>query len=317
MERMRIQVHTPLLVALDGGYSRHGYETKELSDEDVAKVPPWLRGELGVWIRRAWEDADSRDPSDAACLQLDTPDASMEAIVRALRREQVARRRKLADEWLRKSDDDWIEDEFISRELHRDVVQLLDLPDVATRVERVRKKIDELDRAETAGIEARKRAQAGLNAYALSIPEYARAAKEGYDVQSVALEHFVRAVASFDADAIVLETRSDSYKRCKLEERKAPNEHAFRVLDAVKTHIEQLPKPDGVEVRLGRIQRFRRGRLEKGKWGYDVPVTVVMATVTCFSVVLDRIVLFFADAEDMKRNLVAAPLVLDIDDIPF
>lgn len=311
MQEMYLHVHTPLRDALRAGHATHGFERIELTDQDVRSVPDVLRDELAIWVELAARDDNPHEFDSRCCLRLEAPDVGMPNVVRALQREAKARRAAMAATWLAKRDEEWIDSTPFDRCIHVEVAGLADFPDVDRRLERVRKKLEEMERADSAQYEASERAQKGLTIYAQHVPQYARAAKEGYDVAVAALDHFVHAIAAFDADATVLTKSSEEFKRAKLDERKAPNQHAFDVLDAVTAHIKKLPSPDGVDVNVGRIQRYRRGVVRDRKWVLDVPVTVVIVTCTAY-IADDRVVLFFADAEEKKKNY--ADLT---DDIPF
>jgi hypothetical protein len=116
------------------------------------------------------------------------------------------------------------------------------------------------------------------------VPDAARAAREGYDVRRVALEHFARAIAAFDEDAIILPPGTPEQDHARFDERRRPSEHAFAFVDRLRDHIDALPKPGGVSWTPPRVQRYRPAVLKEHrgvrKWGAGEPGTVVTVTVT-------------------------------------
>lgn len=313
MYEMKLLVHAPLRSALKSGRARYGTETVDLSDEFVAKIPEELRTELAHWIEALQEASERQYPFEEAALDLESPDITPENVSDALRRARAARRERQVQRWLDMwKDDDWLfEDNGFDVEVHvqPEVLQLRDDARIAERLPRVEAQRVKRQAAIEENSKRYSAAWEGLTAYAKSIPEYARAAKEKYDVRSVALDHYLKALAGVGPESLVLVKASDEFKKAKLEERTAPNRLSFGVLDDVNKAIGELPKPDGVDVEVGRVHRFRRALADKGKWLQDEPVTVVPVTVRphCLG---EKMVLFFADAEEKKRFFVD-------EEIPF
>jgi hypothetical protein len=313
---MTIRVRAPIRRALRSGFARFGAEERSLSDEDVRAVPEELRDDLARFV----ESYDSWDGQygEPLAVELDVPDDSIESIVAALRRERsealaAAHAAKLK-EWLDKPDAAWIDeygpwnpdnDDFFAEGtvyVVREVYELRDDPAIAARIEQVTR----LARGEHQKLEA---ARAGLKEYALRLPQYQRAAEEGYDVVDVAVDALAAAIASRDEDAFVFRTDREEFKRSQLQERKAPDAYAFQVLDTVQEHIRSLVLPEGVDVTVGRVQRLKLATREGNKWMLSVPATVVPVWITPH-VTAKRVVLFFADAEEKPGSL-------STDDIPF
>ena len=305
MFEMQLRVHAPLRSALKSARARYGIETLELTDEFVAEVPEDLRDELANWVEALNDSLSGQGPSEGVALKLDSPELTPENIARALRREITTRREAEVQRWLAlHGADDWLievdgfpDDSF---ELHPDIAKLRDDERIAARLPYVEKRRQERNAEIQEFVTNCSLARLGLTDYAKSIPEYARAAKEDYDVRSVALDHYVKAVAGVSPDSLVLVKASDHFKKAKFEERTAPSLRAFEVLDRVTKAISELPTPEGVDVSVGRLHRYRRAVADKGRWLQDEPVTVVMVTVTPYCLG-DKIVLFFADSQEKKR----------------
>lgn len=311
--QLYIYLNAPIGRVIKNGYANYGVVRRDLDENDVRAVPDELRDDLIDLVKRTRAaDEDEGVP----CLELDVPDESIENIISALKREHSARRRLAAKAWLAKPDDAWInpdpwpffnDDELIVEEVRA----FSDLAEVAERMEKVKK-----GAAETTS--KRDAAQAGLREYAQALPEYQRAAAEGYDVKDAAVDAYAKAIAAFDEDAITFRVDHEEFKRSQLQERKAPAQYAFEVSDGVSAHLKSLQSPKGIVARVGRIQRFRKAVREDSKWKLSVPVTVVPVWIEP-RVTANRVVLFFADAEEKNkyvREQTKTPS-FDDDDIPF
>lgn len=309
-----IYLNAPIERVIKNGHANSGVVRRTIDEEDVRAVPEELRGDLIDLVKRA--RAHEQD-DELPCLELDVPDESIENIVSALKRERSARRHLAAKAWLAKPDDAWInpdpwpffndDDDLIVEEVRA----FGDLAEVAARIEAVKK-----GAAETAS--KRDAALAGLREYAQALPEYQRAAAEGYDVRDAAVDAYAKAIASFDEDALIFRVDHEEFKRSQLQERKAPGQYAFEVSDGVSAHLKGLQGPKGIVARVGRIQRFRKAVREGAKWKLSVPVTVVPVWIEP-RVTANRVVLFFADAEEKNkyvREQTKTPS-FDDDDIPF
>jgi hypothetical protein len=97
-------------------------------------------------------------------------------------------------------------------------------------------------------------------AFALAhIPELERAARERYDVSSSVLRWVCERVGELHPsgdpdDVFVLVNPKRSVEITERE----PNVDAFALSDAVAARLGEVPRPDGVEVRMGRIWRVSR-----------------------------------------------------------
>jgi hypothetical protein len=256
-----------------------------LTDEDVQRIPAELREELGEWVLAARSNK---------ALEIETPDATLDNVIVALGREAKARRERAIDKWLAADTAAWFDAEG---RLDAEVAKLADDPRIAadrTLREHVRAERDLLKEV----------AEVGLQEYARLVPELERAVRERYDVRLAALDHYANAIAAVDEDGIVLRAGTPEYEHTRFDDRRAPSEHAFAVLDRLEERIKQLPKPNGIEIVLGRIQRYRRAVLKEHrgskKWCLDEPVTVVTAKVAS-PVAADRVVVVLADEEDRRR----------------
>jgi hypothetical protein len=309
---MYVMLSAPLSKALRARRALYGNHRYELNDDDLSQIPEDVLEELEVWVQRAETHSEAPFLEEASpWLVLDAPDTTIDNIVRALRRERDTKRRAAAEVWAGLPDGDWLVTKGPKTEIDPQVLSLADLPIISERLDGVRKALARAEARKEAHREARKRAEAGIRAYVHQISDYARAAKEGYDVSQIGLTHYLAEISKFDEDAILVTEDSNGYKKAKLDERKAPNSYAFAVHDRVAAHLEKLTKPDGVETILRRIQRYRAGINVKDTWTLAQPVTVVVVEVRPL-VATNQYVIFFADSDDNKKNFVNAD-----DEIPF
>lgn len=309
--QLYIYLDAPIERVIKNGYAESGVVCRELHEEDIRAVPEDLRDDLIKLVKLA---RDHEGDGEAPSLELDAPSESIENVVAALQRERAARRKLAAKEWLAKPDDAWIDqgslifgdDDLIVEEVRT----LADLPDVAARIERIRKGAAE-------AVSKRDAAREGLREYALGLPDYKRAAAENYDVTDAAVDVYAKAIAALDEDALTFRVDHEEFKRSQLHERKAPAQYAFEVSDAVSAHLKDIQGPKGVSATVGRIQRFRKAVKDGSKWKLSVPVTVVPVWIEPY-VTAKRVVLFFADAEE-KTNYVReqSPSYDNDEDIPF
>lgn len=96
------------------------------------------------------------------------------------------------------------------------------------------------------------------------IPELERAATERYDVTSSVLRWVCDRVGelhpSGDKDDVFV--LINPTRKVEVSEQRSPDEAAFRLLGYITHHVDQVPRPDGATVKVGRIQRVYR-RLER------------------------------------------------------
>lgn len=115
-------------------------------------------------------------------------------------------------------------------------------------------------------------------AFALEhIPDLKRAIDERYDVTPNVLRWVCERVAelhpSLDPEDVFI--AEPSARGVRFAERPAPDPRAFELNDAVARHLDRIPRPDGVEIAMDRIQRVDR-KLGKAPLKYTA-VTVLVS----------------------------------------
>lgn len=288
----RLCLRLPVDVALRNGFAQHGVTEFVLTDEVVRAIPPELRGELAHWVDQTEQYGESPEH-----LVIDAPAADVPTVVRALQAAARERREKELSEILELSDHE-LQTEASRRGLESE-------PRVVARMELIHQA-----RAAKALI------RESIRVYASDVPYLKRTAMDpAYPIAPAALDHLVGSIAAFDADAMILTSRSAEFQNAKIEVRKGGSPYAFGVRDKILDHVEKIPRPSLVEITVDPISRYRRAvkGTHRGvlKWNLDQPVTVVPVRVVS-QIEDDRYVLFFADEDDRQRALMGGD-----DDIPF
>lgn len=285
MKQITLVVRASLDAALSTGIPLTGTEEYPVSHEDLANLPEGLRDEFKKWA------VTEGSPEKNRVLSLIRPELTWETIVASLEaardHAETAEARKWAweqnlDKWFwRWVDDDENEEWDIDP---RAMMLSAKYPTVAARLPEIRAELEKRNAVVRSLPERRARASAGLRTYALSIPQLSRAAAEGYEVENEALNHFADALRGGDEDAFVLVEGTPEFERSKWDKRKAPNAAAFVRRDAVQALIERTPAPEGVEVRLEPIARFRRAEdvgVTEDHWVLSVPFTAIVVSIEC------------------------------------
>lgn len=279
----KVWLRLPVDVALRNGFAQHGVIEYVLTDEIVRAIPAELRGELAHWV-----DQTEKNLGAPRKLMIDAPLADVPTVVRALQASARSRREE-------------------------ELSGILELPDHELQTEASRRGLETEPRvvARIALIHQAQEAKAqiteSIRVYASAVPYLKRAATDpAYPVAPAALDHLAAAIAAFDADAMILTSRSAEFQNAKIEVRKGGSPYAFGVRDKILDHVEKTPKPSLVEITVDPICRYRRAvkGMHRGvaKWTLDQPVTVVPVRVVS-QIEDDRYVLFFADEDDRQRAL--------------
>lgn len=110
------------------------------------------------------------------------------------------------------------------------------------------------------------RTREGLTSYARKQPELVRGLEEGYDMLTEACDIWLARVhAQLSEELASFSSARLSYVAPASEffgtERLAPLAPAFQLLDAVKKSVDSWEVPDGIQVRVLRIQHVTRKRV--------------------------------------------------------
>jgi hypothetical protein len=307
----RLFLRVTRTAALERGRGEYGYIDWTPTDAELAAIPADLRLRLIPYIAEAEkafrrysssqsnedEAADYLGPDDLLDIDTLEEEHRVDAVRRSLEQAATREREEAIDSWLKAPPEKWFEPfpwDDNDPELVDAVKPFLADP-------RIAKQLEVCKAAHMKGLEKKRLAAEGLNAYARAVPALSRAASENYNVKSAAVDHYVASIAKFDEDALVFRADQPEYMNAQLTERAAPNAHAFEVSDAVRKFVESLPTPAGVEVEIGRIMRHRRAYFDdkKKKWAHESPATVVPVYVRPHLIV-ERVVMFFADEDDRE-----------------
>lgn len=214
---------------------------------------------------------------------------------RAAERE-VALRAKITAEALAAGPDLLVSDGAHGRRVANTPAWWCDVPELVALCRAAEERAAEKDAEDRARVEARRAAEeraaaskaaraevvsAALRAYALTVPELAPAAEDGYDVTPGVLDHIAalvadaaRAAGASSTEVVVSGTRA--WEAWDMEERSAPKPAAVKAQRALREACARIAVPDGVHIAVEKVQRVTR---EEG--GEKRRETSLVAQVLC------------------------------------